>query len=77
MEIKKLDFIDWKNDPITKEVFKKLKEAVEVIKESMTEGSIIGDPNGLLRLNRMKGEIDGLESVIYIDIEDDNNEEES
>lgn len=77
MSIKKIDFLAWKNDLITKEVFKVLEEAKENYLLLMTGGELLSNPNGLLQLNRYKGYIEAIDDVVNITIEEDEEDEKS
>lgn len=65
-QVSKVDFIAWKNDVVTKAIFAYLREAADVTMSSMTSAEHLNDPNGLLRLNRMRGYVDGIEDMLHI-----------
>lgn len=77
MEVRKVDFVQWKNDPITKEVFKVLQEMKERVQEAMIGRNLVADPNGHLKLNELMGYTTAIDDVLTIDIEESNDEESS
>lgn len=64
--ISTVDFIAWKNDSVSKAVFAHLKDVMEHTLETMTSKDLIGDPNGLLRLNYLRGYADAIDNVLHI-----------
>jgi hypothetical protein len=64
--ISQIDFLAWKSDPVTRFIFKHLEETATVILENMTSKELIGQPNGLLKLNELRGYVDAIEDFINI-----------
>lgn len=60
------DFIAWKNDPVTKFIHEYLKEVAAYTLEKMTSKELIGNPNGLLRLNELRGYVDAIEEMLHL-----------
>lgn len=76
--ISQADFASWKNDPVTKFIFDYLAEVAEFTLEKMTSRELLRDPNGLLRLNELRGYVDAIQDVIHINpvVEEETREEE-
>lgn len=75
-EIPQSDFVAWKNDRTTKAIFKYLSEISEYTKESMLSAENIGNPNGLLRLNYLKGYLTAIEDLLMMEsVSDEDNRE--
>lgn len=64
--VSQADFVAWKNDLVTKFIFKHLKDVAEFTLERMTSKELIGNPNGLLRLNELRGYVDAIEDMLNI-----------
>lgn len=76
MKINKQDFISWKNHEVTKEFYKVLEELKDQIEEQMLNDGIISATNGHLALNRLAGIREGINQVLFISVEDMDNESE-
>lgn len=76
--MRKIDFLAWKSDPVTKEIFVMMEHMREGIKDSLFRLELISKNDGLLEINRLSGYITALDDIVNISVEDDeNNEEES
>lgn len=76
--ISQADFAAWKNDPVTKFIFRYLEEVSKFTLEKMTGRDLLTNPNGLLRLNELRGYVDAIQDVININpvVEEETREEE-
>ncbi len=70
MKLDKESFTYWKNDEITKEFFGMLEESLAREKESVSNASLIMEPNSGKVLARILGHIDVLETLLTIEVED-------
>lgn len=66
-------FAEWKEHPVTKEVFSEIKKAMEGLKEKLVEGQTISNgaeaTHGLT--SRLVGQIDGLNQLLEITFADE------
>ena len=71
--ITKEQFQEWKNHPVTKELFVELKKARQSLIEQLANGGTIGDTfdstHGLT--SKTVGQIDGLNQLLNISFEGD------
>ena len=67
IEIVQSDFVAWKNDKVTKFIFKYLEDVSEFYLEKMTSKELISNPNGLLRLNELRGYVDAIQDILHLD----------
>ena len=70
MEIGKNNFLTWKHDEVTKEVFKALQEAREHINETLTNAEILLGENAEKNLARLVGQREGIDLLLQISYED-------
>lgn len=77
MKVSKSQFSAWKNDPITKQFFKALKEARDNIEELMISSDIILSADATQKLTRLVGNREGIDLVLTTSIEDYDDEDES
>lgn len=85
IKLEQSDFVAWKNDRTTQFIFKYLREVADYCLESMVSKDLIGNPNGLLRLNELRGYVDAIEDLLSMDpssivdetIEEGNNSDET
>lgn len=78
MKIDNANFVAWKNDEVTKEVFRALKRARDYVNLSLTNSDIILGDNAKKAIPRLVGQREGLDLILEItcdDLEEDNNEE--
>lgn len=61
----------WKNDPFTQEVLVNIKQLRASIQESMLDEDLILNPNGQIRLARLLGQREGLDLLLNIHHEED------
>jgi hypothetical protein len=77
MNLTKEMFNEWKAHPVTQAVFEEIQKAKDSLKDSMCEGVTIGDTaektHGLT--NKMLGQIEGLNQLLNISYEEDEEEE--
>lgn len=69
-------FTEWKEHPITKEIFVALKETRDMDVESLVRGGTLStDPGETAQLTaRIVGKIQGLNQILEISFEDDEEE---
>ena len=68
MEITKADFSEWKDHPVTKEVFSMLQQQLEGIKTDLGNGITMANKN--LTTDYLVGRIQGLNDFLGIDFEE-------
>lgn len=73
----KEDFIGWKNEPITIEIYKKLEETKQALMDGLANGQTLStladETHG--GTARMIGNIEGLNQLLNISYEDETEEE--
>ena len=71
-------FAEWKEHPVTKEIFTELKKIKENIKDQLADGNTIGDnaeaTHGLT--NRAIGQLNGIDQLLNISYADEETQEE-
>lgn len=60
------DFVNWKNSPVTKEIFIRIQQNVERLKEELSESAGINPINDRFK----SGAIAGYNDLLLIDFED-------
>jgi len=72
MSLSKESFDEWKEHPVTKEIFKEIKNAVEHLKLQLSEGATISfsaeETHG--KTNYFVGQIEGLNQLLNISFEE-------
>ena len=68
------DFLQWRADPVTKKVFATLQEYLSSIEDNMISTAVILRPDANVVLANMAGIRDGLEMVLNISLESNNND---
>ena len=71
-------FQEWKNHPVTKEIFAELKKSRQAIVEQLSNGNSIGYEAATTHgnTNRLVGQISGLDQLLNISFEDTSVENE-
>ena len=71
-------FAEWKEHPVTKEIFKSVKIIQEKLKDRLASGNTIGEHAELTHgyTNRIVGEINGLDQLMDISFADEEVQEE-
>jgi len=64
IEIPEYDYAMWKKDPVTLAVFHYLESIADYSREQMTSRELVSNPNGLLRLNEIRGYITAIEDIV-------------
>ncbi len=79
IEISQEDFLEWKTLSVTKFIFKYLEEVKQYTLEAMTSKEYLNNPNGLLKLNELRGYVDAIEDFTNLNpvIEDEEQNEEN
>lgn len=71
-------FQEWKNHPVTKEIFAELKKVKQTLVEQLAEGNSIGyqadDTHGMT--NKLVGQISGLNQLLNISFDNETVESE-
>ena len=70
MEISKEQFLNWKNDEVTKSIIDSLTEIRDRYKEGLSVGETLSD-NAERDTARAVGFISGLNAIIHIEYEDE------
>ena len=72
MEITKEQFAEWKEHPVTKEVFDKIKETKDALVEKLAEGQTVAQNADVTRglTNKVIGQIEGLNQLLNIEFVD-------
>jgi len=72
MQLTKEQFMEWKEHPVTKEVFNEVDMLIKALTKQLTEGQTINydaaSTHGLT--NRVVGQLDGLKQLLNISYED-------
>ena len=72
MQITKEQFMEWKEHPVTKEVFNEIKELTNVLTKKLTSGQTIEynaeATHGLT--NRLVGQLEGFNQLLNISYDD-------
>jgi hypothetical protein len=68
MQISPDQFLRWKDDYVTVEIFKILKEYRDLIEEEMLHDGTILSPNGHDRLVRLSGMREGIDKILNIEV---------
>lgn len=72
-------FIEWRNSPVTIEIYKKLEELKQVLMEGLAAGQTLSnsadETHG--KTSMMVGSISGLNQLLNISYEDETKEEEA
>lgn len=68
-------FHEWKNHPVTKEIFVELKKTRQLLIDRLVIGSTIGDTAEITHgsTSRLVGHIDGLNQLLHISFENEAN----
>ena len=68
-------FHEWKNHPVTKEIFVELKKTRQLLIDRLVIGSTIGDTAEITHGNtgRLVGHIEGLNQLLHISFENETN----
>lgn len=61
----------WRTDPVTKYIFKQLKVLREEVEYGLKDENIILSDNGQLRLARLLGQRDGIDTLLKIQYDED------
>lgn len=71
-------FHEWKNHPVTKEIFKEFKKVRQSIIDQLSNGGTIGQDFGATHgmTSKAVGQIDGLNQLLNISFEGDSVENE-
>lgn len=71
-------FAEWKNDPVTKEVYQAVKEAKQYLLEKLGDGQTIGHAADVTHglTNKLVGQVRGLDQLLNMTFADDETEEE-
>ena len=69
-EIDRSNFITWKNDIVTKEIFKALKEIRVKINNALTNSDVLLGENAEKSVPRLVGQREGLDLILEIKFED-------
>lgn len=71
-------FAEWKNDPVTKEVYNAVKEAKQSLLEKVGDGQTIGHAADVTHglTNNVVGQIRGLNQLLNMTFADDEPEQE-
>lgn len=64
------NFLTWKHDEVTKEVFKALREAREEVNQALTNADIVLGENADKAIPRLIGQREGLDLLLQISYED-------
>ena len=73
--VTRADFLQWKKEEVTKEVFSILAEIRDNIEADMLNPSMIRDVNGQLKLNELLGYRNAINDLLDFEIlEEDDNE---
>ena len=72
MQLTKEQFMEWKEHPVTKEVFNEVNLLIKALSKQLTEGQTINyDAAATYGLtNRVVGQLDGLKQLLNISYED-------
>lgn len=72
MNISKEAFEEWKEHPVTKEIFSELKKVKKELLEQISTGATLGHSADVTHglTNRMIGHIEGLDQLLGIDFTD-------
>ena len=76
-EIGLSNFLTWKHDEVTKEVFKRLRDAREEINLTLTNADVLLGANSAIAIPRLIGMREALDLMLeisYEDIEEETNE---
>lgn len=73
--IRRGDFLQWLQDPVTKEVHKLIQEHIDNTRALMCSKRVVSEMNGHLRLNELMGEINALQKVLDLSVEDEEEKE--
>jgi len=71
LKISRADFLQWRKDAVTKEVFDVFGEMAIAVMEEMLSPALISSPTGQLRLNELMGYRNALNEVINFEIIED------
>lgn len=71
MAVSRADFLQWRKDTVTKEVFDVFGEMAIAVMEEMLSPALISSPTGQLRLNELMGYRNALNEVINFEIIED------
>jgi len=69
--VSRADFLQWRKDTVTKEVFDVFGEMAIAVMEEMLSPALISSPTGQLRLNELMGYRNALNEVINFEIIED------
>lgn len=64
------DFIDWKNHPVTKIIFKSLEEIREEINQTLTNSEVLLGKESRVQVPRLVGQREGLDILLQISFEE-------
>lgn len=72
-------FAEWKEHPITKEIFSSLEEMKQKLVEKLVEGQTISEKAEKTHgyTNKIVGQIEGINQLLNISFADDDNESEN
>jgi len=66
MEVNKDDFVDWKNNPVTKRVFQAVQDLRDSLNVSLTSANLIMQDNFEKTASRTLGQREGLDTLLQI-----------
>ena len=69
--VSRADFLQWRDNIVTKEVFNVFSEMAIAVMEEMLSPALISSPTGLLRLNELMGYRNALNEVMNFEIVED------
>ena len=71
-------FAEWKEQPVTKEIFEALNEVKLALQERLTSGQTIGDNADVTHgaTNKLVGQIEGLNQLLNISYESEEDSDE-
>jgi hypothetical protein len=67
-KVSRADFLQWRNNVVTKEVFDVFSEMAIAVMEEMLSPQLISSPTGQLRLNELMGYRNALNEVMSFEI---------
>lgn len=71
MEISKDEFVEWKNHPVTKEIFLRLESYKSDIKDMISSAEILDSDNMEKQLSRFVGQIEAIDQVLEVRYDDE------
>lgn len=69
-KITQSDFIDWKDHPVTKEIFKNLQALRSQVNEELINAHVLLGPNSQKDVPRLVGYREGIDALLQVTYED-------